>query len=386
VTVSTGGVITALNFVPGAAATMTSPTSVPLHLLALQQGAQPATLTGLTAGGDTAGAATGNAQLRAAIVNVANYYLRLAQTRTPAQMESLIWEKTDGGVSGAGDTDHGASCAAFASLTLELAAQAVGQQSWVTGGTSYPWELPAWADVRVQTNPDSPGIVSMVADATSHGRWHAIGDGYQPQPGDWAVFNGHVEVVIKDSGGVLDTIGADSLPNLTVNAHSFSAPLAGDGVLGFIDNGNLKAAATGAVTGTANSKAAPSGKSGAGKSPTASAAIPGIPSASALSGSSGIPGAGAVKGAGTATGSTTATDSSGKAAVPGDITPVIAPTAAKPGAGSASTQSKLASGSASSAAAAQQAFISRIAPGAIAAQQRYGIPSRSRAGAAASWR
>src|SRR6202034_2635848 len=34
VTVSTGGVITALNFVPGAAATMTSPTSVPLDLLA----------------------------------------------------------------------------------------------------------------------------------------------------------------------------------------------------------------------------------------------------------------------------------------------------------------------------------------------------------------
>lgn len=41
VTVSTGGVITGFNFVPGAAATMNSPTSVPLHLLALEQAARP---------------------------------------------------------------------------------------------------------------------------------------------------------------------------------------------------------------------------------------------------------------------------------------------------------------------------------------------------------
>ena len=76
---------------------------------------------------------------------------RLAKTKTPAQMEALIWDKasSDG-------ADHGPSCAAFASLTLELAAQAIGQQSWVTGGTSYPWPLPAWADVRVDTNPASP--------------------------------------------------------------------------------------------------------------------------------------------------------------------------------------------------------------------------------------
>ena len=78
VTVSTGGVITGLNFVPGAAATMTSPTSVPLHLLALEQAAQPGTLGALAVGGDSAASATSDAQLRAAIVNVAGYYLRLA--------------------------------------------------------------------------------------------------------------------------------------------------------------------------------------------------------------------------------------------------------------------------------------------------------------------
>ena len=52
VTVSTGGVITGFNFVPGAAATMTTPTSVPLHLLALEQAAQPGTFTDLAVGGD----------------------------------------------------------------------------------------------------------------------------------------------------------------------------------------------------------------------------------------------------------------------------------------------------------------------------------------------
>src|ERR1700727_3118771 len=145
--------ITGFNFVPGAAATMTSPTSVPLHLLALEQAAQPgAAMNARAVGGDSADAATGNALLRSAIVNVAKYYLQLGQTRTPAQLEALIWDNT----SLNGDA-HGPSCPAFASLTLELAAQAVGQQSWVSGGSSYPWALPAWADRRVETNPRSRG-------------------------------------------------------------------------------------------------------------------------------------------------------------------------------------------------------------------------------------
>ena len=181
VTVSAGGVITGFNFVPGAA-TLTTPASVPLHQLALEQAAQP----------DTAGkATTSDAQLRAAIVNVARYYRRLAQTKTPAQMEALIW----GEVSSDG-ADHGPTCAAFASLTLELAAQTTGLRSWVTGGTSYPWPLPTWADVRVDTSPASPQITSVVADAQAHGRWHPLGDGYVPQPGDWVAYDGHVAVVV----------------------------------------------------------------------------------------------------------------------------------------------------------------------------------------------
>jgi flagellum-specific peptidoglycan hydrolase FlgJ len=284
---------------------MTSPTSVPLHLLALEQAAQPGTLADLAVGGDSSARVTSDAQLRAAIVNVAGYYLRLAKTRAPAQMEALIWDK----VSSDG-ADHGPSCAAFASLTLELAAQAVGQQSWVTGGDTYPWPMPEWADVRVDTNPDSPGITSLVADAQAQARWHPLGDGYQPQPGDWAVYDEHVEVVTSYSHGVLDTIGADSLPNLTVNAHSSGAPLAEQGVAGFVDNGNLKPAGTmgspvaahdqgasGALAAAPDTsqrgdeKAGPgkpsSGKSGSAKPASAAhdpavAAIPGVPDTGAV--------------------------------------------------------------------------------------------------------
>ena len=90
--------------------------------------------------------------LRKAIVNVADYYLRMAESKTPAEMEAIIWRHDS--IDGA---DHGQSCAAFASLTLELAAQVVGQQSWVSGGSSYPWPLHSWADVRVDAESGLTG-------------------------------------------------------------------------------------------------------------------------------------------------------------------------------------------------------------------------------------
>src|SRR5690348_4353683 len=153
-------------------------------------------------------------------------------------MESLIWQ-----VSSVDGADHGQSCAAFASLTLALGAKAAGQQSWVTGGGSYPWPLHQWADVRVQPNPASPDVVSMLADAQAHHRWHPLGDGYRPRPGDWVLFDGHVEVVTRYSGAALYTVGADSEPDLTANAHKFPAPFGGPGMLGFVDNGDLASAA-----------------------------------------------------------------------------------------------------------------------------------------------
>ena len=241
---TTGGVITGFNYIQGAAATMTSPTSVPLPLLALEQAAQPGSAMNARAiGGDSADSGTSDALLRSAIVNVAKYYLQIAATRSPAQMEALIWDNTS-----RNGADHGPSCAAFASLTLELAAQAVGQQSWVSGGKSYPYPLPAWADVRVDADPGSPAVTSVMADAQTHGRWHPVADGYRPQPGDWVLFEHHVEVVTGYSDGVLATIGADSEPGLTVNAHSYGGTLAADGVVGFVDNGHL---ATASLDGTA---------------------------------------------------------------------------------------------------------------------------------------
>src|SRR5260221_12005516 len=109
VSLSTGGAITGFSFVPGPVADLTTPTSMPIRLMALEKSAKPA--------------ASDDAMLRSAIVNVANYYLRMAEGKTPAEMEQIIWQRDS--IDG---VDHGASCAAFASLTLELGAQVVGQQ------------------------------------------------------------------------------------------------------------------------------------------------------------------------------------------------------------------------------------------------------------------
>jgi flagellum-specific peptidoglycan hydrolase FlgJ len=264
VSLSASGTVTGFSFVPHSPADLMSPTSMPVRLMALERSVQPA--------------ASGDAALRSAIVNVANYYLRMAQGKTPAEMEAIIWQhdSVDG-------VDHGESCAAFASLTLELAAQVVGQQSWVTGGTSYPWPLQKWADVRVDPNPSSPNIISVLQDAEAHGRWHPLGDGYQPQPGDWVLFDSHVEVVTKYASGTLYTIGGDSLPNFSVNAHEYPAALSWDGVVGFVNNGDVPSAAATAGPGT----------SGAGTANTSSAGTPssGATATDASSESAGAPSA-----------------------------------------------------------------------------------------------
>ena len=236
VSLGAGGVVTGLSFVPKASADVSSPASLPIHLLALKHSVRPA---------------SSDARLRSAIVNVANYYRQLAEEKSPAEMEAIIWQHDS--IDGA---NHGASCAAFASLTLHLASQVVGQQSWVTGGSTYPWPLHDWADVRVDPNPASLGITSVVQDAQAHDRWHPLGDRYRPQPGDWVLFAGHVEVVTKYTGGTLHTVGGDSLPNFSVNAHQYADPLGAQGVVGFINNGTVGSQQQAAVAG------APAGQGG----------------------------------------------------------------------------------------------------------------------------
>ena len=346
VSLSTAGAMTGIAFAHGTAADLTSPASMPAHLLAFKKPAGPA--------------ASGDAALRSAIVSAAESFLRLAQGKTPAQMEALIWQydSSDG-------ADHGASCAAFASLTLEVGAHAIGQQSWATGGGSYPWPLHQWADVRVDPNPQSPGIISVLQDAEAHHRWHPLGDGYLPQPGDWVLFDGHVEVVTKYSGGVLYTIGGDSMPNLSVNAHQYDAPLAGQGVAGFVDNGELASAVSHAPPVAASSSAQEHARAQQGQ-----AEIPGL-----VVPASGVAAGGLAQAPGSQTGQATG------------LQPVLLGTAAIPGAqattsgssGSSShryTRSRVApSPQREPGTNAQQAFIQQVAPGAIAAQREYGVPA-----------
>ncbi len=302
VSLSAGGAITGFSFVPKAAADFSSPSSMPLNLVALRQSVHGASPDRSAPGHD--------AMLRAAIVHVANYYLRMAGTKTPAEMEAIIWQhdSIDG-------VNHGQSCAAFASLTLELGAQVVGGQSWVSGGGSYPWPLHSWADVRVEANPASLGIVSIQQDAQAHDRWHPLGDGYAPLPGDWVLFDGHVEVVTKDAGGVLHTIGGDSLPNFSVNSHEYPGPLSAAGVVGFVNNGSTPDAGPAAGAAGAGSETAGTQTAGHPKASGTNAGTTSAGSTNAGTTSAGSNNAGAVSAAVTSAGAPT-----GQAAIPGTET------------------------------------------------------------------
>jgi flagellum-specific peptidoglycan hydrolase FlgJ len=379
---------------------MSSPASLPVQLMALEKAAKPA--------------AADDAMLRSAIVNVTSYYLQMAKTKSPAEMEAIIWQHDS--VDGA---NHGESCAAFASMTLELAAQVVGQQSWVTGGTSYPWPLHEWADVRVDPNPASLGITSVLQDAEAHGRWHPLGDGYQPQPGDWVLFDGHVEVITSYADGVLHTIGGDSLPDFSVNAHEFDGPLSAQGVAGFVDNGVLAATAASAPAGrepASGSAASPAQDAAAGRSQAApglaaipgaaatgssqaatarqstGAAIPGMPAPPSSAKGNEVPSPGQAQrqpapgraasgqpapGRAASGQPAQGTAAQGTAAIPG--VPVAprqqpagspAPSPAPYGKHRPSSPAMPANGT-----KAQQAFIGAVAPGAVAAQRKYGVPA-----------
>jgi flagellum-specific peptidoglycan hydrolase FlgJ len=363
--------MTGFSFAHGRLADMTSPTSMPVHLLAYKKTAGPASAN--------------DSALRAAIVKSANHYLSIAQNSSPAEMEAMIWQNDS--IDGA---DHGESCAAFASLTLQEGAQATGQQSWVTGGTTYPWPLHQWADVRVDPNPDSLGIISVLQDAQAHQRWHPLGDGYTPLPGDWVLFDGHVEVVTNYSGGVLYTIGGDSTPNLSVNAHQYNDPLSGQGVAGFVNNGELLSAASqssgGAdsqpstqgnqAAGRADSQPSSQGNRAAGGADSQQTAIPGLVAPSFSLGGTDQTANGAAQGRPASTSAAQAVLPS-TAAIPGAQPVKANTTSTSPGRPSPRySRNHVPSGTVQGpGTAAQQAFISQVAPGALAAQQKYGIPA-----------
>jgi flagellum-specific peptidoglycan hydrolase FlgJ len=355
VSLSTYGAMTGISFAHGALADITSPTSMPVHLLAFNKPAQS------TPAGDSA--------LRAAIVKAANYYLRLAQRQTPAQMESIIWQGAS-----VGGADHGPSCAAFASLVLQAGAQAVSQQSWVTGGTSYPWPVHAWVDARVDPNSASPGIVSILQDAQVHDRWHPLGDGYAPQPGDWVLFPGHVEVVTKYKAGVLDTIGGDSLPNFSVNAHQYDGPLAAQGVAGFVNNGQLLTSVS-RPSGSPASAQARADSQPSGDVP-GEAAIPGLDAT--ILGAASLAGAGGSALPPQSAGAPSALATVAAAAtIPGAqaITGSLTRYSSAPPIHRYSRSQPAPSAGPAAGTTTQQSFISEVAPGAVAAQREYGVPA-----------
>jgi hypothetical protein len=321
-TISTTGAVTGFSLVPKAHADLKSPTGLPVTLTALERSIQAPNASAMRA----------SSSLRVAIVTVARHYLQLAQHKTPAQMEALVWEhaSTD-------HVDHGDWCAAFASLVLEAGAHAVGQESWVAGGTTYPWPLHKWADVRVDPNSASLGITSVVQDAEAHHRWHALGDGYAPKPGDWVLFPDHIEVVTSFTGGVLHTIGGNSDNDLSVNANEYPQPLAQQGVTGFVNNGHLA---------PTQARPVPPVHSEAHQAKPARVAVPGLPRPVRRPEAS----------------------PAGRAApvIPGLPAPRPAPRKhhhAPPVTAPVD------------AATSQAAFIREVAPGAVAAQEKYGVPA-----------
>jgi flagellum-specific peptidoglycan hydrolase FlgJ len=94
------------------------------------------------------------------------------------------------------------------------------------------------------------------------------------------VFDGHVEVVTQYSGGTLHTIGADSVPDFSVNAHEYPRPLGGQGILGFVNNGLSAAVAEQARSsgGPAANGQHANGQQANGQTVQAATAIPGTQS------------------------------------------------------------------------------------------------------------
>ena len=289
---------------------------------------------------------------------------------------------------------------------LESGAQATGQQSWVTGGSTYPWPLHQWVDARVDPNSDSLSITSVLQDAQAHSRWHLIGDGYTPRPGDWVLFDEHVEVVTKYADGVLYTIGGDSGSNLSVNAHQYDGPLAAAGVAGFVNNGELASAVSQSSGSTQASSTAP-GAAAAGDATKASGEL-----AAATEGQASVPGlvtpalALGLDSSGQAAGQQAQSQSQSQSQSGGSAAagPAVAGTASIPGArpiaGTVTSYSAAPATAPSSArnspapssarysrsqpapatesvsdTPSQQAFINSIAPGALAAQRQYGVPA-----------
>jgi len=170
-------------------------------------------------------------------------------------------------------------------------------------------------------------------------------------------------VVTKYAGGVLYTIGGDSMPNLSVNAHQYSDPLGAQGVLGFVNNGEL-------VTTTSQSGPAADGE----QEDLGQTAIPGL-MAEVLSASGAARQSAPPAQQQSAGGRAPQVAALGSAVIPGleELSGIVGGgSQAQPSATHSRNQRPTTQVPDT---ATQQAFISEVAPGAVAAQRRYGIPA-----------
>src|SRR5260370_7415242 len=90
------------------------------------------------------------------------------------------------------------------------------------------------------------------------------------------MFDGHVEVVTEAVGELWHTVGGDSLPDSSINAHAYSDPLGDQGAAGSVNNGQLATVAAAAATvAPRRRERAPKGHQAQDQAATGLAAIPG---------------------------------------------------------------------------------------------------------------
>ena len=226
VSLSTCGAMTGFAFAHGTVGEMTSPTRMPVHLLALEKPAKPAPVQ----------------SARTARCGRPSSRWPITTSGWPSPRARPKWKRLSG--------ERTASTAWITvnpappspASRSRSAHRPAGQESWVTGGTTYPWPLHQWADVRVDPNPASPadhlglaGRAGASPLAPARRRLPAtagrLGDVRRPRRG------GHQ---VLGRSPLHDRRGLE--PNLSVNAHTFTGPLAAQGVTGFVNNGELLSA------------------------------------------------------------------------------------------------------------------------------------------------
>ena len=118
---------------------------------------------------DSATPPASSTPVRARIVTVAESQIgyQTVPSDTYCNKYSYYWRSGTGTICGNGLKSE-EWCADFAAWV------------WRTAGASFAWSF--------RSGDIYSGAISFYQWAVAHGTWHAVGDGYQPQPGDVAVY------------------------------------------------------------------------------------------------------------------------------------------------------------------------------------------------------